>query len=186
MATRNSGTPGPGGYWLPWPASTASAAAWATAGGPSTSGKPWPRLTEPVRTASADISAKIVVPMPVRRWLSSGLRTAPMTSCPDTPGGRVGAGRVDAGRVSLGWEHASRALPDPGQLPADGQPGPGPRGPGRGGCPAGRPGRFPGGDPDPVRLRPAAGGGAAVRPVRLIAGRGGRGRGGGAGRGDLH
>jgi hypothetical protein len=28
--------------------------------GPSVSGKPWPRLIEPVRTASADISAKIV------------------------------------------------------------------------------------------------------------------------------
>ena len=29
--------------------------------GPSVSGKPWPRLTESVATASADISAKIVV-----------------------------------------------------------------------------------------------------------------------------
>src|SRR5262245_37291130 len=29
--------------------------------GPSVSGNPWPRFTEPVATASADISAKIVV-----------------------------------------------------------------------------------------------------------------------------
>jgi hypothetical protein len=35
--------------------------------GPLRSGKPWPRLTEPVRTASADISAKIVLPTPSRR-----------------------------------------------------------------------------------------------------------------------
>ena len=36
-------------------------AASATSGGPSVSGKPWPRLIDPVRAASADISAKIVV-----------------------------------------------------------------------------------------------------------------------------
>jgi hypothetical protein len=33
-------------------------------GGPSVSGNPWPRLTAPVRWASAVISEKIVVPMP--------------------------------------------------------------------------------------------------------------------------
>ena len=44
------------------PPRRASAAAASISGGPSVSGKPWPRLTEPVRTASADISAKIVVP----------------------------------------------------------------------------------------------------------------------------
>jgi hypothetical protein len=30
------------------------------AGGPSSSGNPWPRLTAPMRAASADVSAKIV------------------------------------------------------------------------------------------------------------------------------
>jgi hypothetical protein len=30
------------------------------AGGPSSSGNPWPRFTAPIRAASADISAKIV------------------------------------------------------------------------------------------------------------------------------
>src|SRR5215217_7573169 len=55
--------PGPGGYWLT-PVRIASTAASSTSGGPSVSGKPWPRLIEPVCTASADISAKIVVPKP--------------------------------------------------------------------------------------------------------------------------
>ena len=36
------------------------------------SGKPWPRLIEPVATASADISAKIVVPSPARCGASRG------------------------------------------------------------------------------------------------------------------
>ena len=66
MALRSSGMPGPGGYWL-WPARIAAMAASATTAGPSVSGKPWPRLTAPVSTASADISAKIVVPNPCRR-----------------------------------------------------------------------------------------------------------------------
>src|SRR3954464_661323 len=61
MARRSSGTPGPGGYWFR-PDRIASTAASSISAGPSVSGKPWPRLTEPVRTASADISAKIVVP----------------------------------------------------------------------------------------------------------------------------
>src|SRR3954447_3063573 len=65
MAVRNSGIPGPGGYWL-WPALMAAIAASAPSAGPSTSGNPCPRLIEPVRTASADISAKIVVPMSAR------------------------------------------------------------------------------------------------------------------------
>src|SRR5437870_4610153 len=64
--------PGPGGYWLPRPESTASAAARAISGGPSLSGKPWPRLIDPVVTASADISAKIVVPSPASLRFSSG------------------------------------------------------------------------------------------------------------------
>ena len=58
--------PIPGGYWL-WPARMAATAASITSGGPSSSGKPWPRLMEPVATASADISAKIVVPKPWSR-----------------------------------------------------------------------------------------------------------------------
>ena len=58
--------PIPGGYWL-WPARMAATAASITSGGPSSSGKPWPRLIEPVATASADISAKIVVPKPWSR-----------------------------------------------------------------------------------------------------------------------
>ena len=56
----------PGGYWL-WPARMAAMAASITSGGPSSSGNPWPRLIEPVATASADISAKIVVPKPCMR-----------------------------------------------------------------------------------------------------------------------
>src|SRR4051812_25350668 len=58
--------PGPGGYWL-WPSRIAWIAASATTAGPSVSGKPCPRLIAPVRTASADISAKIVVPNPAIR-----------------------------------------------------------------------------------------------------------------------
>src|SRR4051812_19300413 len=58
--------PMPGGYWL-WPSRMAATAASITSRGPSSSGKPWPRLIEPVATASADISAKIVVPKPWSR-----------------------------------------------------------------------------------------------------------------------
>ena len=67
--------PAPGGYWLPRPAMIAAAAASAISRGPSVSGKPWPRLTAPVVTASADISAKIVVPIPASRAFSNGLVT---------------------------------------------------------------------------------------------------------------
>ena len=56
----------PGAYWLA-PDSNARSAAAITSRGPSTSGKPWPRLTAPVRTASADIVEKIVGGMPSRR-----------------------------------------------------------------------------------------------------------------------
>ena len=58
-AMRNSGMPGPGGYWL-CPLAMADRATSSMPAGPSVSGKPWPRLTAPVRTASAVISAKIV------------------------------------------------------------------------------------------------------------------------------
>src|SRR5215470_6080431 len=61
----------PGGYWLS-PARMAATAASSTSGGPSVSGKPCPRLIEPVATASADISAKIVVPKPCSRLVRYG------------------------------------------------------------------------------------------------------------------
>ncbi len=60
IAARSSGTPGPGGYWFA-PSAIARCAPASSEAGPSVSGKPWPRLIEPVRAASADISAKIVV-----------------------------------------------------------------------------------------------------------------------------
>src|SRR5579863_7807643 len=81
MAWRSSVMPGPGGYWLPRPARIASAAARAIPAGPSRSGKPWPRLIEPVATARADISAKTVVPRPSRRRLRKGLLTLPILPC---------------------------------------------------------------------------------------------------------
>ena len=45
--------------------------------GPSVSGNPWPRLIEPVRTASALISAKIVVPSPAIRALEVFIASDP-------------------------------------------------------------------------------------------------------------
>src|SRR6202012_5886037 len=80
---------------------------------------------------------------------------------------------------SLIWWHAHRPVPDPGQLPARCQPGPGPRGPGRGGQPGRRAGGVPRGHPDPVRLRSAAGRGGGGRGVRRRPGPGGRRRRGG-------
>src|SRR5215207_1761155 len=62
--------PRPGGYWLAPPRMAAIASS-SRESGPSVSGKPWPRFTEPVRTARADISAKIVVPSTCNRWASS-------------------------------------------------------------------------------------------------------------------
>ena len=56
----------PGAYWL-WPPRSAATAFAITSGGPSTSGNPWPRFTDWVRTASADIAEKIVGGMPWRR-----------------------------------------------------------------------------------------------------------------------
>ena len=55
--------PRPGGYWFA-PFAMAERAASSTSAGPSSSGKPWPRLIAPVRSASADISVKMVVPNP--------------------------------------------------------------------------------------------------------------------------
>src|ERR1700728_2173483 len=126
--------PGPGGYWLPRPARMASAAIWAILTGPSWSGKPWPRLIDPVATARADISAKIVVPRPSRRRLRYGLLTVFMMPC------------------WLGYGYASRTLPDPGQLEALGERGAGPGGAARGRRPGRGPGRVPRGDAGQVRL----------------------------------
>ena len=99
IAWRSSGTPRPGGYWLR-PPRMASTAASSTSGGPSVSGNPWPRLMAPVATASADISAKIVVPNPWRRLVRYGTRSAmtrPSVEAARSPRvsdrGRAGAGR---------------------------------------------------------------------------------------------
>jgi len=56
----------------------AAIAASAISLGPSVSGKPCPRLTAPVSTASADISAKTVVPRPSSRPARWGVRTDPL------------------------------------------------------------------------------------------------------------
>ena len=66
MAWRSSGIPMAGGYWL-WPARMASIAASSTEAGPSVSGNPWPRFTESVANARADISPKMVEPKPAIR-----------------------------------------------------------------------------------------------------------------------
>src|ERR1700761_3122613 len=60
MAWRSGAMPIPGGYWL-IPSAIAAWAAFNMAGGPSSSGNPWPRFTAPTRAASADISANTVV-----------------------------------------------------------------------------------------------------------------------------
>src|SRR5690242_2420207 len=67
MASRNGAMPRPGGYWFT-PLAIACSAASSMNAGPSVSGNPWPRFTEPVARASADISAKIVV---VDDWIRS-------------------------------------------------------------------------------------------------------------------
>ena len=71
-ARRRDGIPGSGGYWL-CPLRIACRAAWATSSGPSVSGNPWPRLTDCVSRARADIWVKIVVPKPWRRSVRNGL-----------------------------------------------------------------------------------------------------------------
>src|ERR1700751_3844419 len=98
MACLSSGMPGPGGYWLPRPSRMASAAARAIWGGPSRSGKPWPRLIDPVATARADISAKIVVPRPSRRRLSGGV----VVTLFIMPCWLGGPNKVQSMRVALG------------------------------------------------------------------------------------
>src|SRR5688500_13448454 len=83
----------------------ASMAASDTSTGPSSSGKPCPRLMAPVAAASADISAKIVVPSPASRDDSTGrltISSALHAPLPRSAGAALeadgvgGAGRVDA------------------------------------------------------------------------------------------
>src|SRR4030095_6566426 len=66
MAARSAGTPVIGAYWL-CPAARASLKKRCRRGSQSKSGKPWPRLTAPCFTASADITVKIVGPPLGRR-----------------------------------------------------------------------------------------------------------------------
>ena len=67
IACRSARMPGPGGYWLtPW--AMACCAASSMAGGPSSSGKPWPRLTASRRAANADIAAKMLTAKGCNRW----------------------------------------------------------------------------------------------------------------------
>ena len=62
--------------------------------GPSVSGKPWPRLIAPVRAASADISAKIVVPKPASLPVRSGAGRAAMRGEPRASARPAAAGRA--------------------------------------------------------------------------------------------
>src|SRR5580692_2507462 len=60
-----------GGYWF-GPSMSALAAALRMDRGPSSSGNPCPKLTAPCSTASADMTVKIVVPMPAKTGLKRG------------------------------------------------------------------------------------------------------------------
>src|SRR5664279_6479617 len=73
MRSRRSGIPAIGGYWLR-PARIAASTASTSFGSQSKSGKPWPRLTAPRSSASADITVKIVVPTFGRRLARAGVR----------------------------------------------------------------------------------------------------------------
>src|SRR5688572_32954649 len=110
--------PGPGGYWL-CPARIAAMAASAISIGPSVSGKPWPRLTDPVATASADISAKMVVPRPCSRSASGSRvmappwhRGLPARSRGSHPVDETEQVAGDADRVGARCEVATLALED--------------------------------------------------------------------------
>ena len=59
-ASRSSGRPRIGGYWLAAPVSASAALATTSSGQPK-SGKPWPRLTAPNSRAAIDICSKIEV-----------------------------------------------------------------------------------------------------------------------------
>src|SRR4051795_11420140 len=119
MACRSAGMPGPGGYWL-CPARIAATAASSTSAGPSVSGKPWPRLIEPVRSASADISVKMVVPKPASRSAGTGsagdeleVRAAPPVALRDVGEDlehRGGGGRAVAARERRGVDPAHGRL----------------------------------------------------------------------------
>ena len=90
MAARSSGTPWLGGYWLR-PATMASAAICASSGGPSVSGKPWPRLRDPVASARSDMAAKIVVVKGRSRSTSSFV---PLVRHPHDGTGALWSGRI--------------------------------------------------------------------------------------------
>src|SRR5690606_27943059 len=93
--------PNGGGYWL-CPARIAATAASSTSAGPSVSGKPWPRLIEPVRAASSDISPKIDAPKPRRRSVRWGRPTStalPPGAVPCTAAWRERPRRSASGRT---------------------------------------------------------------------------------------
>ena len=101
----------PGGYWL-CPDRIASTAASSTSFGPSLSGNPCPRLTAPVDTANADISAKIVVPNPASRRFSGEDSVPTGAEGTASPGG-------DAERLATApWRRTSPCRPS-----ASGSPG---------------------------------------------------------------
>src|SRR6185312_4241878 len=95
--------PIPGGYWL-MPSAMASWAAFSMAGGPSSSGKPWPRFTAETRAASADISANTVV-----AYGRSRETVMVVELRPDDDARRVGrraCGRPRTRGRMCGWTHA--------------------------------------------------------------------------------
>src|SRR3954447_816179 len=101
--------PLPGAYWLA-PAAMAAWAASLISTGPSSSGKPWPRLIAPVLSARVVISSKIVTP----REPSGESRLAPVAArCQGNCAGAdiqpwyPGLGPADA----VGSDHETRCLP---------------------------------------------------------------------------
>src|ERR1700685_3370258 len=76
MTWRSEANPRMGAYWL-GPSLSAWAAAWQIAKGPSLSGKPWPRLTAPWASASADMWVKMVVGRPAKTGLREAIGQAP-------------------------------------------------------------------------------------------------------------
>src|SRR5487761_837258 len=114
--------PGPGGYWFS-PARIAATAASATSEGPSVSGNPWPRLMEPVATARAVISAKIVVANGASRpggSVGGGIR-APYVVVGCSTARSTGPGTPEIvpapARALLGVASGSRAGPRPRPRP---------------------------------------------------------------------
>ena len=62
--------------------------------GPSVSGKPWPRLTEPVAAASSDMVAKIVVVKGRSRRVRYASPAATATIVPTAISARLSSGRT--------------------------------------------------------------------------------------------